>query len=36
MAKLNNIEGMMSIMKLADCRKGIIEQPRDIKSCFKN
>lgn len=36
MAKLNNIKGMMNSMKLADCRKVIVEQPSDIKSGFKN
>jgi hypothetical protein len=36
MAKLNNIKGMMNIVKLADCRKVIVEQPCDVKSGFKN
>ena len=36
MAKLNNIKGMMNIVKLADYRKVIVEQSCDVKSGFKN
>ncbi len=36
MAKLNNIKGMMNSMKLAVCRKVMVEQPGNIKSGFKN
>ncbi len=36
MAKLNNIKGMMNIVKLVDCREVIVEQSCDVESGLKN